>query len=242
MELKNQTVLVTGGAVRMGRAIAHRLASAGAHIVIHYRHSEEEAEALRSELESRYPVRAFTVQADLSGQDACDQLIENAVKEAGSLNVLINNAAVFNKDRIPDVTEKKVMDELWPNLLSPLFLIRRFAGQPGAAKVVNMLDRRITSDDTSCVPYLLSKQGLHSLTRLAALEYAPRIAVNGVAPGAILPPPGEGKGYLKEHAGPVPLERECTETEIADAVAFLLENDALTGQVLFIDGGQHLLK
>ena len=241
MDLKDNVALVTGGAVRMGRAICGRLAAAGANVVIHYRRSEAEAEELKKRLETDHGVRAVIAQADLSSQAACASLVAAACDAMGRMDILVNNAAVFDKDRLADVSEEKVMKEFWPNLLAPMFLIQAFAQRSDGGKIVNMLDRRITSDDTSCVPYLLSKKGLASLTRLAALELAPRFTVNGVAPGAILPPPGESGEYLKEKGGYVPLERQCTPEEIAEAVYFLLSHDALTGQVIYVDGGQHLL-
>jgi NAD(P)-dependent dehydrogenase (short-subunit alcohol dehydrogenase family) len=241
MNLKDKVVLVTGGAVRLGRSIGLRLAAEGAHIMVHYRRSETEAGELRQALQQEFGVRAETIQADLSSEEACRTLMRETAERMGRVDVLVNNASAFNKDRLRSVTEAKLMDEFWPNLFAPLFLMKAFAERADPGKVVNLLDRRITADDVTCVPYLLSKKGLAELTRLAALELAPDIAVNAVAPGAILPPPGEGMEYLAERAGPIPLDRQCTPEEIADAVFFLLGNDAMTGQVVFIDGGQHLL-
>jgi NAD(P)-dependent dehydrogenase (short-subunit alcohol dehydrogenase family) len=240
MNIKGKAALVTGGAVRIGRAVCRRLAAEGADVVIHYRRSGEDADALRRELEDG-GVRAHTVQADLTAETACAHLIRDAADRAGRLDILVNSAAVFNKDTLRETTAEKLLDEFWPNLFAPILLIKAFAARGGPGKVVNFLDRRITADDTGCVPYLLSKKGLAAVTRLAALEWAPSVAVNAVAPGAILPPPGESMQYLQERAGPVPLRRQCTEEEIADAVLFLLRNDALTGQVVYVDGGQHLL-
>ena len=107
--------------------------------------------------------------------------------------------------------------------------------------MINLLDRRITSLDDSCVPYVLSKKSLAEFTRIAALELAPRITVNAVAPGAVLPPPGKGKAYLKDNAGPIPLGRLVKPEEVAAAVVFLLKSESVTGQTVFVDGGQNLL-
>ena len=107
--------------------------------------------------------------------------------------------------------------------------------------MVNLLDRRITSLDTSCVPYVLSKKSLAELTKIAALDLAPRIRVNAVAPGAVLPPPGKGRAYLRDMAGPIPMGRLVKPEEIAEAVVCLLKADSVTGQILFVDGGQRLL-
>ncbi|MBM4153081.1 MAG: SDR family oxidoreductase, partial [Kiritimatiellaceae bacterium] len=168
-------------------------------------------------------------------------LMDRAAAQFGSIDILINNAAVFHKTRLADSTHDIVMAELQANLLAPLALIRGFARQTRAGKVINLLDRRITSHDTSCVPYMLSKKGLEELTKLAALDLAPNITVNAVAPGAILPPPQQGDQPTWEYAGTIPLKKRPSLTEITDAVLYLLLSDSLTGQILFVDGGQNLL-
>lgn len=240
MNLQGQTALVTGGAVRIGRAICEALAASGVNVVIHHRHSATDAETLRADMERR-GVRAWTLGADLSSEATCEALVQRAVATASQLDILINNAAVFHKDTLRATTEEKLLTGFWPNLFAPLLLIRAFARHSQGGKIVNLLDRRIAGHDTDCVPYLLTKKALAELTQLAALELAPRFTVNGVAPGAVLPPPGKGADYLHDQAGPVPLQRHPTPAEIAAAVLALLQNDAVTGQILFVDGGQHLL-
>jgi NAD(P)-dependent dehydrogenase (short-subunit alcohol dehydrogenase family) len=240
MNLKGQTALVTGGAVRIGAAICRALAEQGAHVVVHYHRSEAAARELCQEL-AGFGVRAFRVQAELGSGAACARLVADAVRQAGQLDLLVNNAAVFHKDHLRAVTEEKLLAEFWPNLFAPMLLLRAFAEQCARGRIVNLLDRRIAGDDVACAPYLLSKKALAELTRLAALEFAPAIAVNGVAPGAVLPPPGRGKDYLRDQAGPVPLQRQVTPEEVAEVVVFLLQSDAITGQIVFVDGGQHLL-
>jgi pteridine reductase len=240
MEFEGKTALITGGAVRLGRSIARHLAGRGVNIVIHYRSSAGPAEALRDELRG-LGVTSTLVKGDLVSEAACVEAIRDAYAGAGGLDILVNNAAVFHKDRLADVTEANVMSEFWPNLFAPLFLIRSFAARAESGRIVNMLDRRIVSDDVECVPYLLSKKGLYALTRLAALELAPRFTVNGVAPGVLLPPPGKDDAYMRQHGGVVPLNYQCTPEDIADAVVYLVESDAITGQVIYIDGGKHLL-
>jgi pteridine reductase len=235
-KLQHRVALVTGGAVRLGSAICRALAHEGATVVIHYRHSRVEAEALEKELG-----RAFVLQADLSSESACAHVVENAVKMAGGLDILVNSAAVFHKETLRGASMDKVSAEFWPNLFAPLQLIRAFAEKQKSGRIVNILDRRIATNDTRCVPYLLSKKALADLTRLAALELAPHFIVNGVAPGPVLPPPGQGEEYLKDHAGRIPLETRPTPEDIADAVIYLLKSRGVTGQVIYVDGGQHLL-
>jgi len=127
------------------------------------------------------------------------------------------------------------------NLLVPVLLTRAFAARTRQGRVVNLLDRRIATHDIACVPYLLSKSGLAEFTRLAALALAPGIAVNAVAPGAILPPAGAAGQRTPDRAGQVPLRVRVTPADVAAAVVALLKADSVTGQVVFVDGGQHLL-
>jgi NAD(P)-dependent dehydrogenase (short-subunit alcohol dehydrogenase family) len=216
------------------------LAERRCNIVIHYRDSGRAATTLAAALRKR-GVRAQTVQGDLATEKGCEAVLAQALKAAGCLDVLVNNAAVFHKDRLASATSEKLLRELQVNLMAPMALIRAFAKTRGRGKVVNLLDRRIAAHDLECLPYLLSKKALAELTLTAALELAPAISVNAVAPGAVLPPPGRGAAYIRDLAGRVPLRRKVTPADVASAVIFLLESDAITGQVVFVDGGQHLL-
>ena len=227
MVLKGKRALVTGGAVRIGKAITEALQRAGAEVVVHYRNSAAEAKALSP----------FTVQADLQSLEACSRLIG----QAEPLDILVNNAAVFTKDTLADTPPERIQREFQINLFAPMELTRLFAAQAGQGAVVNLLDRRIRCNDTTCAPYSISKKGLEEFTKLAALEYAPEITVNAVAPGPVLPPPGSTAESARELAGNIPLEQLPTPDGIAAAVLFLLQSESITGQTLFVDGGQHLL-
>ena len=227
MNLSGKRALVTGGAVRIGRAIVKALQAEGVEVVVHYLSSGEEAKALSP----------FTVQGDLGNPMEISSIIE----DAGPLDILINNASLFTKDRLAESRPERVLREFNVNLLSPLELTRAFAAQTNSGAVVNLLDRRIRANDSTALPYSISKKGLEELTKLSALELAPGIRVNGVAPGPILPPPGDSGEHFAERAGRVPLELFPTPGHIADAVLFLLKAEYCTGQVIFVDGGQHLL-
>ncbi len=200
-------------------------------MIVHFRTSEHEAQAFWPNV----------IQADLNDPAQCETLIERAAEEFGPIDILVNNAAVFHQTRLMDATYETMMAELQPNLLAPLALIRGFAKQGIAGKIVNLLDRRVTSHDTACVPYMLSKKGLEELTKLAAIDLAPAITVNAVAPGAILPPPDKESDIAWEAAGTIPLEKRPTPADVADAILYLLKSDSITGQTLFVDGGQGLL-
>ena len=230
MNLSGKRALVTGGAVRIGRAIADALAAEGAEVIVHFQTSEHEAQAFWPNV----------IQADLNDPAQCETLIKRAAEEFGPIDILVNNAAVFHQTRLMDSTTETVMAELQPNLLAPLALIRGFAQQGIAGKIINLLDRRVTSHDTMCVPYMLSKKGFEELTKLAAIDLAPAITVNAVAPGAILPPPDKASDMAWEAAGTIPLEKRPTPADVAEAVLYLLKSDAITGQTLFVDGGQNL--
>jgi len=227
MNLSGRRALVTGGAVRIGRVVVEALQAQGAEVVVHYCNSKAAAEQLSP----------HTVYADLENPDECATLVERA----GNPEILINNASIFTKDSLAASTPERVRREFQINLFAPVQLTRAFAAHAAEGAVVNLLDRRVRCHDTSCVPYLLSKKSLEEFTRLAALEYAPGIRVNAVAPGPGLPPPGSSAGSARELAGCIPLEELPTPVQIAQAVLFLLQADAITGQTLFVDGGQHLL-
>lgn len=241
MKLSSSRILVTGGGVRVGKAISLTLAKAGADVLIHYRTSSDAAEETAERIRTRGG-KADTVCGDLGTEKGPEKVMEQALAE-GPLHGLINNAAVFNRTPLAESNHQTFMDELGPNLLGPMALMRLFAAQGLEGNIINLLDRRIAAHDAGAVPYHLSKVALAEATRLAALEFAPRIRVNGIGPGAILPPPGKEnqKDYLEIHGGKAPLQHRCSPEDIASTVLFLLNAPAITGQILFIDAGQHLL-
>lgn len=246
MELAGKRVLVTGGAVRIGRGICEALAARGCHLAIHCRDSSDEATGLAERVRSDGGT-AVVVQAALDVEATCREVVDEAWAALGGLDALVNNAAVFHKDSLLETTVAKLETEFSVNLYAPILLSRAFAehvtqeGEGGLrGRIINLLDRRIRGHETDCLPYLLSKKMLAAFTLDAARELAPEIAVNGVAPGAVLPPPGKDEAYVKDLAGTNPLAHQCTVEEVAEAVVFLLASDAITGQIIFVDGGQHL--
>lgn len=241
MERRGKAVLVTGGAVRLGRVIAERLAEEGLDVVIHYRSSADEAREVARRV-GQQGCRAWLVGGDLAEPGVCARVIREATEASGGLAALINSASVFSKESLWTLDEADCERAWRVNCLAPILLTQAFARTAEAGQVVNLLDRRITSDDPECIPYLLSKKALAAFTRSAALALAPRFRVNGVAPGPILPPPGMDRKALHDRAGNVPLGvAACTPEAVAGGVLYLLRAEAVTGQVLFIDGGQHVL-
>ena len=246
MKLASRTALVTGGAVRIGRAIGEALARSGCHVVIHFDRSGDEAAEAADAIRG-HGVEANVVRGALTDGKECERIMNEAWEIGGGLDVLVNNAAVFHKESLMTSSDASVLHELQVNLLAPISLVRAFAshlrGVESAAtgSVVNVLDRRISSNETGCLPYLISKKALADFTRNAALELAPDMTVNAVAPGAILAPPGEDESIARELAGAAPLDHACTPDDVARAAVFLIESEGITGQMVFVDSGQHLV-
>lgn len=239
--LEGKTALVTGAARRLGRAVSLALASSGANVVVHYSRSESAAEALAGELEA-LGVRADLVQADLAQPEQVEHLVAQAGKRAGRVDFVVNNASVFAPETLQTATLDALLANVKVNAWAPLVLTRAFAREFGRGKVVNLLDARVAGLDLAHAGYILSKHLLAVITRMAAVAFAPGLAVNAVAPGLILPPPGQDEAYLARLARRLPLERHGEPDDVARAVLFLLECDFVTGQVVFVDGGQHLLE
>jgi len=239
--LNGKTALVTGAAKRLGREIALALADAGVNVVVHYRESAAEARKLQEELVAR-GVKAWLVSADFDDADAPGRLLPDALDAAGSLDILVNSASLFLPSTIQDMDFAGLTRLMRVNAWAPLTLSREFARRVGRGKIVNLLDSRIAGFDKSHVAYILSKRALSALTEMMAVEFAPDITVNGVAPGLILPPPGKDEAYLDELAKGIPLKRHGNPADIADAVLYLLRSDFVTGQVIFVDGGRRLLE
>lgn len=238
MKLKGKTALVTGGARRIGAALCEALAAEGCRVVIHYNRSARPAAALAARLR-RNGAQAWTVAGDFQAPRFADRVVRRAVAAAGKLDILINNAAVFDKQRLLRVTAAALRAEWEVNLLAPLLLMQAFARHAKRGRIVNLLDCRIASHRSDAVPYCLAKKSLADLTRMAALELAPGITVNGVAPGPVLT--ADTAGAIRESAGPLPLKIRPTVWEVVKAVLFLLKSDVITGQIIFVDSGRYLL-
>lgn len=235
--------VVTGGAVRLGREIALTLARTGTDVCIHYGSSGEAAQKTVADIRA-CGVRALAVQADLSAPvEAARQVFRQVVEEFGPVDILINNAAIFEPGSLAETDEQSWDRHLDINLKAPFFMIQEFARQLGPDRegaVVNIVDWRASRPVPGHAAYTIAKGGLLTMTQLLALELAPRIRVNGVAPGAILPPPDKDEGYLQRLAEQIPLARTGHPADVTDAVMFLLRSTFLTGEVVHVTGGEHL--
>lgn len=237
--LENCTACVTGAAKRIGRALALALAQHGVHVVIHYNTSRQEAEDVVDMIRQQ-GVRAWILQADLGDLDQTSGFIEKAVELVGPLHILINSASIFLSDRVLDFTLEHFNTNMQVNALAPLWLSRAFARQEHEGTILNFLDTRILDYDQDHAAYHLSKRTLYTMTRMLSVELAPRIRVNAIAPGLILPPPGQDVEYLERRKHMNPLQRIGTLEDITEAALFLLRSDFVTGQVIYVDGGRHL--
>src|SRR5262245_50832990 len=238
-QFKDKTALVTGAAKRIGRETALTLADRGMNIIVHFNRSDGEARRLAAELQQK-GVKAWTIQADFSRPDEYQTLIERAQEMAAGLDILINNASIFPTDTLTDLRWSGLSTNMEVNAWVPFVLSRSFAQRIGRGKIVNLHDSRLKGYDWTHVGYILSKHVLAAMTRMMALEFAPHISVNAVAPGLILPPPGKDETYLQSLVHTVPLQRYGRPQDIADAVAFLIQSDFITGNVIYVDGGRHL--
>lgn len=240
-ELAGKTALVTGAAKRIGKAIAVGLAKQGSNVIVHYDRSESEAEKLRNEL-VELGVKSWLVKTNLRDSESCKLVIEESRRMAGAIDVLVNNASVFSASDMHNVKLEDIEVEMLTNAWAPFLLTKHFSEKTESGKVVNILDTRVAGYDFNHFAYYLSKKMLEILTKSMALKLAPRISVNGVAPGLILPPEGMDYTYLEEKKDTVPLKKYGSPSDIVETVLFLLKSDFITGQVVYVDGGKNLIQ
>ncbi len=240
MDFRGKTALVTGGAKRLGRAIAMGLARAGANVVVHYHTSKTAADELVASLEALH-VRAWAIPGDLADPVESEHLFGRVVSAAGSLDILVNSASIFPESTFQEVNADHLRQNIQVNAWAPLVLSRAFAAQGRRGHIINLLDCRIVDYDARHVAYHVSKRMLFTFTRISAVEFAPDVQVNAVAPGLILPPEGKDESYLQSLAHTNPLQRYGNADDIVRAVLFLLSSDFITGQVIYVDGGRHMV-
>jgi NAD(P)-dependent dehydrogenase (short-subunit alcohol dehydrogenase family) len=241
-KLKGKTALITGASKRIGRALAIALAEEGVNIVAHDRKSlERETIKVCGEV-TDCGARSWNISADLEKPEEYETLVARSIRAAGSLDILVNNASIFLPSTIMDVGFGDVTRHMHINAWTPFVLSREFARLVRSGKIINLLDTNISGHDRTHVAYIVSKQMLASLTKICALEFAPGITVNGVAPGLILPPNGKDETYLENLSKTVPLKRHGAPEDVSEAALYLLKSDFVTGQVVYVDGGRHLLE
>lgn len=237
MEIRGKKVLVTGGAIRVGAQICRVFAEEGAELVIHYLHSLEEARKLCAELGGERAGHSVYC-CDLVDLEATRKMIRDTVPD-----ILINNASTYVRRSFSEETVPEFSAQIAVNFYAPVEMIRELAAcAAGEVAVVNILDQAIVKTDRDSFSYSLSKKMLAEATRSAALEYAPGIRVNAVAPGPVIAPKGLEHFGMKKTLQTVPLERPVDARDLAKAILFLASNNSITGEILFVDCGQHLNK
>lgn len=248
-----RAALVTGAARRLGRAIALDLAARGVAVAIHYKSSRDEAEAVAAEARE-CGVPAATLSADLLDRDATARLVPEAAAALGApLDVLVNNASIFEHDTIATATWASWDRHIGSNLRAPFELIQAFAAQaPKAgrdalgelvarAAIVNVIDQRVRKPTPEFATYTVAKLGLWGLTRIAAQGLAPDVRVNAIGPGPTLRGARQSLGHFAAQREATLLKRGASPAEICIALRFLLDAPGVTGQLICVDGGQHLL-
>lgn len=239
MHLKNKVILITGGAVRIGRVITLEMVSAGAKVFCHYYKSEQEAEALKNMVPD-----ILLIKGDLRQVSTTKSLIDEVVQIAGTIDVLINNAAVFIKTPLGTVTEE-TWDTLFSLNLKAGFFLAQEAGRimvkNNSGKIINIADTSGYRPFSSYIPYALTKSGMISMTKGLAKALAPYVQVNGINPGPVLIPESYTDEERRKAVDKTLLKREGRAEDVAAAVRFLLEDgDYITGIVLAVDGGRSL--
>ena len=240
MKNNTGTALVTGGSKRIGQAIVLRLAQLKFNIALHYKESKQEAEKLAKEIRKE-GIRCETFSCNLEDQKQTSTLIKKVYAKFPDLNLLINSASIFKKSDFKTASLESLDEHFNINFKAPFILSRDFANLCKKGHIINILDTNVVKNNTSYFTYLLSKKALMELTKMSAVELAPAIRVNAIAPGLILSPVHQDETYLNRLAKNIPLKIKGEPSQITQCIEFLINNPYLTGQILFNDGGEHLL-
>ena len=236
-------VLVTGAARRIGRQIALDLAEAGWNVAVHYHSSGDAADELCREI-AAHGGKAIAVAGDLSRPGTAEQVIAQTSRGLGGLTCLINNASRFDLDEVGGISEESWSGHLDTNLKAPVFLSQAFAAQLPAGEagnIINIIDQRVWKLNPRFFSYTVSKAALWTVTRTLAQALAPRIRVNAIGPGPALPAPRMDPEDFAKQSRLTILERGTSPEEISSAVRYILSAPAMTGQMIVLDGGQHLV-
>ena len=237
----SKTAFITGAAKRVGKAISLHLAGQGWNIAIHYNSSETEAVLLQGELQSAFPNRQFELfKANLNNMNEVENLIPHVVLAMGNIDLLINNASVFESGNLAN-TETGFLDrQMNVNFKAPFILTRDYARLVKKGLIINFVDTRIVNNRSNFAAYSLSKKALWELTKMAALEFGPAIRVNAIAPGLTLAPEEKDDAFLWKLAENIAMKRPGGLSPVLKSLDYIISNDYLTGQLLFCDGGENL--
>ena len=240
--MRNKNLLITGGSARVGKAIAIHFSKRGWNIAIHYFKSSSEAKNLKKIIEKN-KVKVVLIKADLKNSKQVENIVSIAKKKLGTIDCLINNAALFENDDISNFTVKSWNEHLNTNLLAPAILIKNFAKQaPKKTKsnIINIIDQRVFKLTPLFMSFTLSKSALYTLTKTMAMRLSPNIKVNGIAPGPTLKSKRQSIKHFNKQAKSTLLKKPVGLNDICDTVELLINNNSITGEVIAIDCGQNL--
>jgi pteridine reductase len=231
------TALVTGGAVRLGRAIVLHLAGRGDDIALHYATSNESAGETAQEARE-LGVRCETYCADFTSLNEISLLMGRVLGDFSSLDILVNSAANFIQQNLEETSDRGLLDTININLVAPFTLMREFKRRVTSGLIINILDERVLRRVSSFGAYSVSKSALAHLTELSAVEWGETVRVNAIAPGLILPPAGSSNEYLTKSAPNIPTKTHGYISDILRGFDYLIDSPFVNGEILFIDGGQ----
>jgi len=234
-------IIITGGATRIGAAIANKLSGPGVEIVIHYNKSKLNAEKLKKKL-SKNLTKVYLIKGDLSKETDLKKIVKFCKIKLKYFDCLINNASLFENDKLENFTTNSWGKHLRTNLRAPALLSKEFAKNVKGENnnIINIIDQRVFKLTPFFFSYTISKTGLYTMTKTSAISLAPKIRVNGIAPGPTLKNKRQSEKHFKKQYLATPLKRQVNVSEICNAVDFFIKNRSITGQVLAVDSGQNL--
>ena len=234
-------IIITGGSTRIGAAIVKRLSGPNVEIVIHYNNSKLSAEKLKKKL-SKNKTKIYLIKGDLSKEKDVDKIVKFAKSKLKYFDCLVNNASIFENDKLENFTTNSWERHLRINLRAPALLSKEFAKNIRGKNnnIINIIDQRVFKLTPYFFSYTISKTGLYTLTKTSAMSLAPKIRVNGIAPGPTLKNKRQSEKHFKKQYMATPLKRQVDVEHICNAVDFFIKNKSITGQVISVDSGQSL--
>ena len=234
-------IIITGAATRMGAAIAKKLSGPGVEMIIHYNTSRTEAEKLKKEL-IKNKTNVYLVKGNLAKEQDLKKIIKFSKDKLKYFDCLVNNASLFENDNLKNFTSKSWGNHINVNLKAPAYLTKEFAKNTRGKNnnIINIIDQRVFKLTPFFFSYTLSKTGLYTLTKTSAMELAPNVRVNGIAPGPTIKNKRQTDNHFKKQYLATPLKRQVNVKDICSAVDFFIKNSSITGQVIAIDSGQSL--
>jgi NAD(P)-dependent dehydrogenase (short-subunit alcohol dehydrogenase family) len=234
-------IIITGAATRIGAAIAKKLSSPGVEMVIHYNNSKKEAEKLQKEL-LKNKTKVYLVKGNLAKEQDLKKIIQFSKSKLKYFDCLINNASLFENDSLKNFSSKSWNQHLDINLKAPAYLTKEFSKNTKGKNnnIINIIDQRVFKLTPFFFSYTLSKTGLYTLTKTSAMELAPNVRVNGIAPGPTIKNNRQTEAHFKKQYLATPLKQQVNVKDICSAVDFFIKNSSITGQVIAVDSGQNL--